>query len=221
MRQTQAEQRKLYAIGAVVEKAFAETVETSLKGQLEIGPNIRGRLKSQGDALDCVYEPAFVDHLEGQSCLSITHFCIAEARLVLSGRGCIMALPYTQIAGDNFTQKPTILHNLTLDRAFALATKVGFLRVVTSGQLVVIPAGYIVTSATMKSGNAFLRWGLSSTIESASKSENGHAHQALADLIATYPSLGSKATAHGWHISESTCDRLALFAHFGDRALLA
>lgn len=150
LRQTQVEQRKLYAIGAIVDKAMVARVEASLKNDSEIGPSLRGRLKYQGDSFDCADEPVFVDHVEGQGGLSSTHFCMAEARLAISGRECVIALPYAQIGGDNFTQKSTFLHSLTLERAFALASKVGFLRILTPGSILIILAGYVVVSVTIK-----------------------------------------------------------------------
>lgn len=150
---------------------------------VEIGPSLHGPLQCQSDAFDCVYEPVFVDHIQGQSGLSATQSCIAGGRLATSGRERVMAWPYAQV--------------------------VGFLRVVSAGDLLSIPAGYVVISATMNTGSAFVRGGF----------EHDRAGQQDRAQLRPRGKSGMVGTFRKQHVSLSRLPTSTLCSHVRDACI--
>lgn len=192
LRTAQSEQSKLYALGAVVDKAALAEIEKMLVGDMEVGRNARGKPKAPAGQFDTIFEPIFNDHLEGQSSLSVTHMCCSEARLILQGGEVLCAWKYADIPGASFSQKTSVLDGYTIEKAVALAEKSGFVRHLSAGSFALIPTGHMFASITCKGGSSFLRWCVASQVASATKLESATAHTMLRDLIGAYPSICSK-----------------------------
>ena len=76
--------------------------------------------------------------------------------------------------------------------AISLATKFGFTQsMLKPGDLLVIPAGFLVCSVTMGKGSAFLRWCVSPTTDAAVKESSKASLAVLQDLLSAFPSLKS------------------------------
>lgn len=192
LKTAQAEQSKLYALGAVVDKAALADIENMLLGELEVGRNIRARPKMQAGQLDSIFEPIFNDHLPGQSGLAVTHMCCSEARLILQGSEVLCGWKYIDIPGTTLSQKTSVLGGYSIEKAVNLAEKSGFIRDLRAGTLMIVPSGYMVASITGREGSSFLRWCLTSQVPEATKLECAASHTMLRDLITAYPSMCSK-----------------------------
>lgn len=192
LRTAQTEQSKLYALGAIVDKAALAQLEQMLLSDLEVGRNIRAKPKMQAGQFETIFEPIFNDHLEGQSAMVVTHMCCSEARLILQGCEVLCGWKYVDIPGASFSQKTSVLGSYTIEKAVNLAAKSGFVRELRAGTLMIVPAGYLVASITGKGGSSFLRWCLASQVPDATKLECAAAHTMLQNLISAYPSMRSK-----------------------------
>ena len=191
------DQGKPYAAAAIMEKKAAESVEKILTTELGIGAEVMGKLPSKGKQFAPIYEANFVSHQQGQSVLSFTHYATSEARLLLSGHELLIGWKFEQLQGSNFGQKLTWLNSLTVEKALELASRIGFVKHhATLGQLVVVPAGFMLASITVGDA-AFLRWCLSVPAGSADaqKRECAQIFANLGSLVEAFPSL--KCGLHG------------------------
>lgn len=194
------QQGKDYAVAAIVDKAASAEVDKIVEKDMGIdGSKLNSKVVYTASKFDTVFERVVCKNLAGQNVISLTHFCCAEVRFLLEGSELLVAWRYDDVPGETLTQKLQALNSMNVERGMALAKRCGFVHnLVDAGSLLVVPAGMILASVTGSKGSTFLRWCLSMKADARHfQAETRAVHDALAALLAAYPSL-SKGLHQQW-----------------------
>ena len=186
------EQRKSWSIGAIVDKKAEAEIRKLVGNELGLGSAVLNKVAYTGTQFDAVFEFNFCYNDKTQCSLAIVNYGCPESRILLAGRELVVGFRYNDVPGQNFNLKYRHLCQLPADKALELAEKIGF--VVdqnTKGQVVFIPAGYFVLTATHSSGAEILRWSLFPAEDASPpfKLECDAARIAITQLIEAFPAL--------------------------------
>ena len=104
--------------------------------------------------------------------------------------------------GDDLKAKASLVENMRLVDAVALATRIGFVVRLNKGEGIVIPAGFLYARASGSSGTEGLRWGFSRLRMDAQsgvkESDNEVVHATCRDTLDSFPNSAVAGPLTQW-----------------------
>ena len=90
--------------------------------------------------------------------VNVTSFGMPEMRCQLEGEYGFLGLPLSQLEGENVADKIWNLSQKSKEQMELMCGQVGACCMLSAGQAVAIPPGWVVVSYNVRDGTSFVRW---------------------------------------------------------------